>query len=604
MKRFLLSLVLMAFASAALAQPLASPENYAATATQGGGISEYLFQDITTLNPIISSSAGEVALMGMYAGPGIVGRDWIGTRTFKNEDGSYNTDLGWASEVEEVVPDKEFVITLREGWQWSDGTEMTVDDVIASTTIVADPAVESNYYSLCVIGENEEPVEFEKLSDYQYRATLPVAQVNGIINAQCAPIVPAHIFMPAYEADGAEGVKALWGVDTDPSEIVSGGPYMLSEFRPAERVVFEKNPTYGEFSTAADGSPLPGPDNWTVTLVEDQNQVLAAAVTDQTSFYYPSDLDQVRAMQEAVDGGTIGGNFLPNIGPGKLVDFMTYNFNNTDECKRTMFRNPTFRQAIAIMIDRDALVDAALGGLGFPAVDYRSVALEPFVSNNEPFEYAPEEGAEMLAAIGFSETDSDGVLINPDTGCRAEFELSFNSGNDRRSQSALVIAQLLEPYGVAVNPREVDTATWGDSIDGTSVEYEEAGNQRRVDYDAVIWGLAGGDIDNPSFSNGIPPGTNLNSWNKSTEDVEAWELLLAELDKQIEAELDLDARVALYQEQAEILREFLPMTPLISPAFHIYTDMGNVWPDESINALTAESPYIPGATRESLTAAE
>ena len=604
MKRFGLSVLLLCM-GAALAQPLVSSENYAPTAAQGGGINEFLFGDITTFNPLTTSSAQESALIGMFSGPGIVGRDWIGTRTFKNEDGSYNTDLGWASEVEEVVPDKEFVITLREGWMWSDGTEMTVDDVIASATITADPAVESNQYSACVIGDNEEPVQFEKISDYQYRATLPEAQVNGIINAQCFVfLIPAHIFMPVYEAEGAEGIKALWGVDTDPSEIISGGPYMLSEFRPAERVVLQKNPTYGEFNTAADGSPLPGPDTWTVSLVEDQNQILAAAVTGQTSFYYPSDLDQVRAVQEAVDGGTVAGEFRPNIGPGKLVDFMTYNFNNTDECKQTMFRNPTFRQAISIMIDRDALVDAALGGLGFPATDYRSVALEPFVSNNDPFEYDPEMGAEMLASIGFSETDSDGVLIDPDTGCRAEFELSFNSGNNRRSQSALVIAQLLEPYGVAVNPREVDTTTWADSIDGSNVEFEEAGNQRRVDYDAVIWGLAGGDIDNPSFSNGIPPGTNLNSWNKSKEDVEAWELLLAELDRRIESELDLDARVALYQEQAEVLREFLPMTPLISPAFHLYTNMGNVWPDESINALTAEAPYRPGGSRGELTTAE
>ena len=33
--------------------------------------------------------------------------------------------------------------------------------------------------------------------------------------------------MPVYKAKGADGIKALWGVDTDPSKIVSGGPYIL-----------------------------------------------------------------------------------------------------------------------------------------------------------------------------------------------------------------------------------------------------------------------------------------------------------------------------------------------------------------------------------------
>ena len=353
---------------------------------------------------------------------------------------------------------------------------------------------------------------------------------------------------------------------------------------------------------AADGSPLPGPDRWAVTTVEDQNQILAAAITGQTNFYYPDDLDQVRAVQEAVQSGTINGNLYANLGPGKLVDFITYNFNNTDECKRNMFREPAFRQAVAIMIDREALVEAALGGLGYPAIDYRSAALDPFVSNNEPFEYNPERGVELLGSIGFTETGSDGVLMNPETGCRVEFTLQFNSGNNRRSQEALVIAQLLEPYGVQVNPREVDSATWGDAITGTNVDFEAAGNQRAVDYDAQIWGLAGGDIDNPSFSNGLRLGANLNAWNKSVTDVEPWEILLGRLDRQIEDTLDLEERVAVYQEQAELLREYLPMTPLISPAFHIYTNMSNVWPEEELNSLSVEAPYRPGNFRDNLAA--
>ena len=601
MKKLLLGFSLLALASLALAQPYVSPEAYAPTAAQGGDISEYVFADITTLNPVITSSAQESALIGMYSGPGIVYRDWLGTRGYKDADGNYN--LAWASDIEEVVPEQEFVITLREGWTWSDGTPMTADDILAAATITSDPAVESNNFSLCVPNEELGAVEYEKLGDYQYRARLPEPKVNGILNAQCGGTIPAHVFMPVYEAEGAEGVKALWGVDTDVSEIVSGGPYVLTEFRAGERVSLAQNPSYGEFNQAADGSPLPGPDSWAVTFVADQNQILAAATTGQTSFYWPSDLDQVRAMQEAVQSGTIGGTLYPNIGPGKLVDFVTYNFNSTDDCKREMFRSPIFRRAIAIMIDRDALVEAALGGLGFPAVDYRSIALDPFVSDNESFEFAPEQGVEMLASIGFTDTDSDGVLMNPETGCRAEFDLQFNSGNNRRSQEALVISQTLEPYGVAVNPREVDTATWADSITGTNVDYEEAGNARAVDYDAQIWGLAGGDIDDPSFSNGLRLGANLNSWNKSKEDVEAWEILLEQLDKKIETTLDVDERVALYKEQAEVLREYLPMTPLVSPAFHIYVDMGNVWPEGSLDALSAESPYRPGNFRDSLQAA-
>ena len=600
MKRILLGLTLLALGGLATAQEanvFQWPEVYAPTATQGGEISEYYFGDITTLNPVLTSNAQETAILGMFSGPGLIYRDWVGNRAFRNEDGTFNTY--WADSIEEVQPDQEYVITLKQGWQWSDGTEMTADDAIAARTIIGDPEVESNSFSCSEV--DGEPVVYEKIDTYQYRITLPEPQVNGLAVKDCGT-VPAHIFMPVYEAEGAAGIKALWGVDTDVSEIVSGGPYMLSEFRAGERLTLEKNPTYGGFVQAADGSPLPGPDRWVLSIVEDQNQILAAAITGQTSFYWPQSVDQLRAVQEAVQSGTINGELYPNIGPDTLVDFITYNFNATDECKRTLFRSPAFRQAVSIMIDREALIQAALGGLGFAAEDWNSDAAAPFDAPNiDPFEYNPERGVELLNSAGYTELGSDGVLMNPETGCRVAFDLQFPSGNDRRSQEALVMAQTLAPYGVQVNPREVDSATWGDSITGTSTEFEESG-ARKVDYDAQIWGLAGGDVDNPAFPNGLRLGTNLNAWNKSTTDVEPWEILMDRLTVQMSDTLDLDERVAVYNERAELMREYLPMTPLISPAYHFYENMDNIWAAEAFDANSIESPYRPGNYRENLLA--
>ncbi len=601
MRKVLVLLFSLAVASLAFAQPFVSSEIDAPTAISGGSINEYMFSDLDTLNPIINSSASGAAIGGLYGGPGVVFRDWSGTRAYTNADGEYN--LAWAKSIEETVPNREFIITVREGWKWSDGVEMTVDDIIAGHTIIADPEVESNSYSLTYVdvGGQETPITLEKIDTYSYKVNIPGDVINAVVRTNIATI-PAHIFMPVYEAEGAEGIKAMWGIDTDVNEIVSGGPYLITEYRPGERISFKKNPMYGEFVQAADGSALPGPDAWTVTIVEDQNQILAAAVTGQTSFYYPGTLDQVRGVSEAINSDSIGGELLANLGPGKLVDFVTYNFNSESACKRELFRAVEFRQAIAIMIDREALVEAALGGLGFGAVDYRSEAVAPFVSDNAPFEFNPEKGQEMLMALGYSELDDNGVLTNPDTGCRVEFTLQSNSGNERRAQSAQVIAQTLAPYGVDITAREVDFDTWVNSIVGTNVDYEAAENKRSVDYDAQIWGLAGGDIDDPSFSNGLRIGANLNSWNKSATDVEPWELIMERLDKDIEAELDLNERIAKYKKQMEYAREYLPMTPLISPAFHFYHNMGNVWDEDVMGSVTIESPYRPGNSRSSLLA--
>ncbi|MEM6431669.1 MAG: ABC transporter substrate-binding protein, partial [Deinococcota bacterium] len=414
-------------------------------------------------------------------------------------------------------------------------------------------------------------------------------------------VLPAHIFMPVYEEQGAAGVKALWGVDTDPSEIISGGPYLISEFRPGERLVLEKNPMYGQFVQAADGSPLPGPDTWNITITEDRNAELSLIVTGQANFYWPTTLDEVRAVNEAVNGGTIGGEFFPNISPSTSVDFITYNFNSTDECKRTMFREPMFRQAVSTMIDRDSLVQAAVGGLGFPARDYNGDAAAPFHAPDlPPFEFNPDAGVDMLAEIGFTELNADGILFNPETGCEVAFDLQFNSGNNRRGQLAQVISQTVAPFGVSINPLEVSVDIWQESIVG-DLDYDETGERTR-DYDAQIWGLAGGDVDNPSSVNVLGLNTNLNSWNKSATDVEDWEVEMSEISYQMDGTLDLDERVALYSQRAQIMRDFLPITPLINQSFHIYTNMSNSWPEDNLDANSIESPYRPSGFRNTLAA--
>ena len=96
-------------------------------------------------------------------------------------------------------------------------------------------------------------------------------------------------------------------------------------------------------------------------------------------------------------------------------------------------------------------------------------------------------------------------------------------------------------------------------------------------------------------------GTNLNAWNKSRSDVAAWEILMDRLTADMVTELDSDTRVSIYNERATLMRENLPITPLISTAFHFYHDLGNVWPVDKLDANSIEGPYRPGNFRTLLT---
>jgi peptide/nickel transport system substrate-binding protein len=264
------------------------------------------------------------------------------------------------------------------------------------------------------------------------------------------------------------------------------------------------------------------------------------------------------------------------------VGFITYNFNHTDPCKREMFRSVAFRQAVSLIIDRQAIVQAVLGGLGFPARNWQSEAAAPFHAPHlGPLPFDPALGVRKLREIGFSELGNDGVLMNPRTGCRAAFDVQFVSDEKLGEKQVQVISQTLEPYGVKVNPRGVSYEIWAASISGE-------GLPRKYDSDATVWGLSSGDLDNPSFSNGLRIGADLNAWNKSRTDVEAWETQLDKLTAKMDETLDLKKRVALYNERASLMREYLPITPLASPAFHLYLNVDNVWPEEAMDAFSLE----------------
>jgi ABC-type transport system substrate-binding protein len=148
---------------------------------------------------------------------------------------------------------------------------------------------------------------------------------------------------------------------------------------------------------------------------------------------------------------------------------------------------------------------------------------------------------------------------------------------------------------VSITPREVTVEVWGDAWSGTELP-------RAHDFDAQIGALVGGDIDNPSGDNVLRIASNLNGWNKSRADAQPWELLMDRLTVEMNETLDLDARIALYNERAEIMREHLPLIPLVSPSFHFYHNMGNVWPVEAMDSNSIQSPYRPGGSRGELTA--
>ena len=65
-----------------------------------------------------------------------------------------------------------------------------------------------------------------------------------------------------------------------------------------------------------------------------------------------------------------------------------------------------------------------------------------------------------------------------------------------------------------------------------------------------------------------------------------------DLTVEMNQELDLQRRIDIYNERATLMREYLPMTPLTSPALHHYRNVGNIWPVEAFDSLSMQALFI------------
>jgi peptide/nickel transport system substrate-binding protein len=96
--------------------------------------------------------------------------------------------------------------------------------------------------------------------------TFPVPFGPGVRILDNLPILPKHKLEPALEAGT---LAKAWSTGTPPSDLAGLGAFVLHEYAPGQRLVFDRNPHY--WRKAPDGTPLPYLDRITIELIPDQS---------------------------------------------------------------------------------------------------------------------------------------------------------------------------------------------------------------------------------------------------------------------------------------------------------------------------------------------
>lgn len=556
MKKALFVALAMTVGSAASAAPFVWPAAWTAEQNtgnkRGGEFRDYTISDFKTINPFTSAEATSI--------PGTMD---AGTGLF-TQDPRTDEFIPYMAEAKPVVSNggRRFTVKIRQGMKFSDGQAITADDWVTTYRIHTDDKVGSNSFdSFRLAGK---PITVKKIDNYTLQFDFPQVSASAYGIMSYAPW-PDHIFGAAYRSGGAEAVKKLWTLGTNPDQIVSPGMWVLDSYRAGERTVFRKNPNWGDWNKDSRGQELPYLNNYSYRVTTDLNAALAAFLAGQIDNFAPRNADDLAQIKRAIDGGRLKATLLANVSPQASSQWITFNWNKAgDPFKQKLFRDVRFRRAMSHIANRKAMVDLALGGLGsetyysvYPIFRQQIAA----ASSAPKYPYNLQAATNLLRQMGFTKKNAQGYLVD-NSGKVLEFNLATNAGNTVREQLGRIFADEAKKVGVKVNFTPID-------FNNLVNQLTSKGENRP--FDAILLGLSGGGNVWPFGNNTVPCGGNLHSYNNNSKGtcLTSQETLMTKLYYQGDATLDDAKRRAIGAQLMKAEGELQPVIYLVGGNYHV-----------------------------------
>ncbi len=451
----------------------------------------------------------------------------------------------WLAERWEAIPDAEsgglvFRLTLREGIAFSDGTPFSSADVLFAFEAVYDKTTASPIgESLRVGGER---LGVRALGEREVEIVFPSPYGPGLRLLDALWVLPRHKLEPALRAGALAGA---WPPSTPPEEMAGLGPFVLAEYRPGERMVFERNPRYWRRDAA--GRQLPYLDRLTLEILPDQAAELLRVQSGRLDLTHseirPEDYLSLRRAEER------GSARLVDLGIGLDPDAFWFNLGGRTDAGgaiKPWLRERAFRHAVSLAVDRAAYVEAVFLGAGEP--------LHGPVTSGSPWywpdlpggAYDPAEARRLLAGLGLSDRDGDGLLEDA-AGRPVRFSVILQRGIAAVERGAAFIRDALARVGITLDIVTLEAgavvAAWGSG-----------------GYEAIFHRLLLSDTDPAAALDFWLSSGSAHLWNPGQrEPATGWERTIDELMRRQVAASDRAERVRLFREAQRVFSDELPV---------------------------------------------
>ena len=271
-----------------------------------------------------------------------------------------------AKKINILKDNKTYIVHLRHGLKWTDGKEITADDVYYTyKTVIFDGFGDGSTRDILLI-DGQLP-HIEKIDKYTIKFVTP-KPFAPFLRALSASILPKHIFEPITNK-GKEYFLTYQGIDVDPKNLVTSGAFKLKEYIAGQRVVYEKNNNY--YLINKENKKLPYIDKWVSVIVGDMNNQTLKFESGAIDVLLVNGalVNRYRELQKQNDFK------LYNLGASTNTTFVVFNLNNRknkdgkyyiNPIKQTWFQDKNFRTALDWAIDREDLIINIFSGLASP----------------------------------------------------------------------------------------------------------------------------------------------------------------------------------------------------------------------------------------------
>ena len=452
----------------------------------------------------------------------------------------------WESSADGLV----HTLHLRKDVVWSDGTPFTSADVLFSLTAAMDPKSGSVLTSVLTAGGKPLGVAAPDANTVTVSFAGPSGP--GLRMLDQVAILPQHKLGAAY----AKGEFARsWTAATPPSELAGLGPFVLKEYTPGQRLVFDRNPHYWRKSPS--GVALPYVDRVVLEIVPDQNAELLRLQSGATDLSQdalrPDDYVPVKRSEQQ---GTLK---MEEVGVGTDADGLWFCLKpavRRKDPRWAFVQRPEFRQALSHAVDREEFAQTVFLGEAVPVWGPVTPGNKEWFSPNVPrYPYDEAQAKALLKSIGLEDRNGNGVVEDA-RGTEARFTILTQKGITWYERGTAVIRDAAAKVGVAfdVAPMEVSAM----------VQRLQA-----CDYDAIYMRVLWTDID---------PAGNLDFWLSSGEGHQwniasktpatPWEAKIDELMTQQAATVDMQQRRVLFNEVQKVMGENVPVLYFAAPRLY------------------------------------